>query len=186
MQALTKSTSEVLGGLSLTTLAVTAAIAVYVQRNVRARTVMLTGILGLVAGVALTLAALSARSEALFFLGTAVAGVGFGSGFQGGIRTVVPQAAPHERAGVLSLLFTVSYLGLGVPAVGAGLLVVHGAGLLGAARYYGLALIVFAALALTGLIRVRRDRGRQQSSRPAEQQGSRPAGQQASRLDRTV
>jgi hypothetical protein len=41
---------------------------------------------------------------------------------QDGIRTVVPRVAPHERAGVLSLLFTGSYLGLGVPAVAAGIL----------------------------------------------------------------
>ena len=137
--SLTGSASEVLGGLSLTTLTVTAVSAVYLLRNVAARTVMLAGVLALAAGVAITLAALAAGSPALFFAGTAVSGIGFGAGFQGGIRTVVPQAAPHERAGLLSVLFTISYLGMGVPAVGAGLLAVHGAGLLGAARYYGIA-----------------------------------------------
>ena len=152
---LTGSASEVLGGLSLTALTVTAVSAVYLLRNVAARTVMLAGILALVAGVAITLAALSAGSPALFFTGTAVSGIGFGAGFQGGIRTVVPQAAPHERAGLLSVLFTISYLGMGVPAVGAGAFAVHGAGLLGAARYYGIALIVLAALALAGLYRTR-------------------------------
>jgi MFS family permease len=153
--ALTGSASEVLGGLSLTTLTVTAVSSVYLLRNVAARTVMLAGIIALVAGVAITLAALAAGSPALFFAGTAVSGAGFGSGFQGGIRTVVPQAAPRDRAGLLSVLFTFSYLGMGVPAVGAGLLAVHGAGLLGAARYYGIALIVLAALALAGLYRTR-------------------------------
>jgi MFS family permease len=116
---------------------------------------MLAGIAALVLGVAITLAALSAGSVALFFAGTVVSGIGFGSGFQGGIRIVVPEAAPRDRAGVLSLLFTVAYLGMGIPAVGAGLLAVHGPGLLGAARYYGLALIVLAALALAGLHRTR-------------------------------
>ena len=156
VRALTGSASEVLGGLSLTALTVTAVSSVYLLRNVAARTVMLAGILALVTGVAITLAALSAGSVALFFAGTAVSGIGFGSGFQGGIRTVVPLAAPRERAGVLSLLFTISYLGMGIPAVGAGLLAVHGAGLVGAARYYGAALIVLAALALAGLHRTRR------------------------------
>jgi MFS family permease len=155
VRALTGSPSEVLGGISLTTLTVTAVSSVYLLRNVAARTVMLIGVLALVAGVAVTLAALAAGSVPLFFTGTAVSGIGFGSGFQGGIRTVVPQAAPHERAGVLSLLFTISYLGLGVPAVGAGLLAVHGAGLLGAARDYGIALLALAALALAGLYRTR-------------------------------
>ncbi len=57
---------------------------------------------------------------------------------------------------MLSLLFTVSYLGLGVPAVAAGFLAVHGAGLTGAARDYGAALIVLAAFAFAALSRARR------------------------------
>jgi MFS family permease len=117
---------------------------------------MVTGIGALVAGVAVTLVALSTGSTALFFVGTAVSGVGFGSGFQGGIRTVVPSAAPHERSGVLSLLFVVSYLGMGVPAVAAGFLAVHGAGLIGAARDYGIALIALGVVALAALYRTRR------------------------------
>jgi MFS family permease len=156
VRTLTGSSSIVLGGLSLTVLTATAASSVYLLRNAPARTVMVTGIAALVAGVAVTLVALGTGSAALFFVGTAVSGVGFGSGFQGGIRTVVPAAAPHERAGVLSLLFTVSYLGMGVPAVAAGLLAVHGAGLTGAARDYGVAVIVLAALALAALSRTRR------------------------------
>ena len=129
-------------------LAATAVSSVYLLRHVPARNVLVWGIAGLVAGVAITLIALGAGSVALFFAGTAVSGVGFGSGFQGGIRTVVPEAAPHERAGVLSLLFVISYLGMGVPAVAAGFGATDGLGLLGSARVYGIALIVLAGLAL--------------------------------------
>jgi hypothetical protein len=153
--ALTGNQSVVLGSASLTALTVTAVSSVYLLRNVPARTVLAWGIAGLVAGVAITLVALGAGSVALFFVGTAVSGVGFGAGFQGGIRTVVPLAEPHERAGVLSLLFVVSYLGMGVPAVAAGFGATDGLGLLGAARVYGLALIVLAGLALAGLRRTR-------------------------------
>ena len=111
----------VLGAASLTVLAATAVSSVYLLRNVRRADVCSTGASPLVAGVAITLIALDAGlGGRLFFAGTAVSGIGFGGGFQGGIRTVVPQAAPHERAGVLSLLFVVSYLGMGVPAVAAG------------------------------------------------------------------
>jgi MFS family permease len=156
VQSLTGSPSVVTGGLSLAVLTVPAVAAVYLLRKAPARTVMLTGIAGLVAGVAITLVALGTGSAGLFFAGTAVSGIGFGAGFQGGVRTVVPAAAPHERAGVMSLLFTISYLGLGVPAVAAGLLAAHGAGLDGAARYYSAALIVLAALALAALSRTRR------------------------------
>jgi len=42
---------------------------------------------------------------------------------------------------------------MGVPTVIAGFLVVHGAGLIGAARYYDVALIVLAAAALAALFR---------------------------------
>jgi hypothetical protein len=42
-----------------------------------------------------------------------ISGVGFGSGFQDGIRTVIPLALAHERSGVLSLLYVVSYVGEG-------------------------------------------------------------------------
>jgi MFS family permease len=156
VHALTGSASVVLGAASVTLLTVTAVASTYLLRHAPARTVMLTGIAALVVGVAITLVALGTGSAALFFAGTAVSGVGFGSGFQGGIRTVVPAAAPHERAGVLSLLFTVSYLGLGVPAVAAGFLAEHGAGLTGAARDYGAALIVLAVLAFAALSRTRR------------------------------
>jgi hypothetical protein len=156
VQALTGSSNVVLGGGSMTLLTITAVGSVYLLRNAPARAVMLTGIAALVAGVAMTLVALETGSAALFFAGTAVSGIGFGSGFQGGIRTVVPLAAPHERAGVLSLLFVVSYLGMGIPAVAAGFLAVHGAGLIGASRDYCVALIVLAALAFAALARTRR------------------------------
>jgi MFS family permease len=135
VQALSGSASVVLGGLSLTVLTGFAAGAVLALRAVSPRTVILTGIGALIAGVTVTLLALTIKSPAAFFAGTAVSGVGFGSGLQGGIRTVVPRVAARERAGVLSLLFVVSYLGLGVPAVAAGFLAVHGPGPLGAARY---------------------------------------------------
>jgi len=156
VHALTGSGSVVLGGVSLSLLTVTAASSVYLLRKAPARAVMLAGVAALVTGVAITLVALATGSAWLFFAGTAVSGVGFGSGFQGGIRTVVPVTAPHERTGVLSLLFTISYLGLGVPAVAAGFLAVHGAGLTGAARDYGAALLVLAVLAAAALARTRR------------------------------
>ncbi len=156
VQALTGSANAVLGAASLSVLAASAVASVYLLRNVDARIVLVSGIAGLVAGVAVTLVALGIGSEALFFAGTLVSGVGFGAGFQGGIRSVVPLAEPHERAGLLSLLFVVSYLGMGVPAVAAGFGATDGLGLLGAARVYGVALIAAAGFALAILHRTRR------------------------------
>jgi MFS family permease len=169
VDSLTGSLDVVLGGLSLFVLTLTAVISIVVLRTAAARTVMLTGILTLIIGAAVTMLALTIKSTPVFFLGTAISGVGFGSGFQGGIRTVVPLAAAHERAGVLSLVYIVSYLGLGLPAVVAGFVIVHGAGLTDTAIYYGGAVILLAALALVGLLRVRTPAvgGQPAAARPA-------------------
>jgi MFS family permease len=155
VHALTGSGDVVLGSLSLFVLAASAVVAIIVLRRAPARTVMLSGILALVIGVTVTVMALSLRSAVVFFAGSAIAGAGFGSGFQGSIRTVVPLAAAHERAGLVSLLYVVSYLGLAVPAVLAGFGVVHGGGLVDTTRYYGAAVIALAALALSGLVKHR-------------------------------
>jgi sugar phosphate permease len=128
---------------------------------------MLFGILALITGVAVTVMAVSLGSVAIFFAGSAIAGTGFGSGFQGGIRTVVPLAAAHERAGLVSLLYVVSYLGLGVPAVLAGFGVVHGGGLINTTRYYGAAVIALAALALFSLVKNRPGRAATPATVPA-------------------
>jgi MFS family permease len=152
LRGLTGSTSVVLAGSGLAVLAGVAAVVTWLLRAVGARTVMLVGTGALVLGMALTVLALSAASVPLFFLGAVAAGIGFGSGFQGGIRTVVPLAAPHERSGVLSLLFVVSYLGMGLPAVVAGFLVVHAGGLVTTAREYAGLVVVLALAALAGLV----------------------------------
>jgi MFS family permease len=146
----------VLGGLILVAFAGVASALVIALRNAVPIKVMTAGIVALLAGVAVTLLALGTGSLPLFFVGTAIAGLGFGGGFQGGIRIVVPLVQPHERSGVLSLLYVISYLGFGGPAVVAGVLTVHGPGLLGAAAIYGVAVIVLALLALAALIRAQR------------------------------
>jgi hypothetical protein len=108
--------------------------------------------------------ALGAGSVVGFFAATAVAGVGFGAGFQGAIRSVVPLAAPHERAGVLSVLFLVSYLALGLPAVGAGILVGHGGGLLRIAEGYGGVVALLALVALAGQLATTAGRRRRRTA----------------------
>ena len=167
VHTLTGSGNVVLGSLSLFVLAASAVTATVAARRAAARTVMLFGILALITGATVTVIAVSLGSPAVFFAGSAIAGAGFGSGFQGGIRTVVPLAAAHERAGLVSVLYVVSYLGLGVPVVLAGFGVVHGGGLIDTARYYGAAVIVLAALALFGLLKNRPGRGAESTGRPS-------------------
>jgi len=150
VRRLVGSSSLVLGGLVLFALAASGAATVLLSRTRSARSVLLFGNLALIAGVALTLVAISSSAAGAFFAGAVLAGAGFGCGFQGAIRTVVPLAAAHQRAGVLSVLYVIAYLSMGVPAVFAGLRVVHGGGLLATAHEYGLAVIALAAAALLG------------------------------------
>ncbi len=153
VHSLSGSASVLLGGLSLFVLAGSGAVAVLLLRGLPARAVMQLGTLGLVVGTAGMLVAVSLSSTAGFFTGTVVAGAGFGSAFQGAIRTVLPLAEAHERAGLLSVVYTASYLAMGGPAVIAGILVVHSGGLLRTVDEYGAAVIALAAVALLQLLR---------------------------------
>ena len=120
------------------------------------RTVMTYGAFALIAGTAAAMGALGAQSAVGFFLATALAGSGFGAGFQGAMRTVLPTAKAHERAGVLSVVCVVSYLAMGVPAIIAGFFVSHGSALLPTAQHFGTVVAALAAFALLGTLRGRK------------------------------
>jgi MFS family permease len=148
--------SLLLGGLALFVLAGSGALTVLYLRAHGAHALMQLGTAALVAGVALIVAAISGDSLAWFFVGTAIAGMGFGVGFQGAIRSVASLAEAHERAGVLSVLYVVAYLSMGVPAILGGIRVVHGGGLFTTAREYGFVVMALAAVALLGSL-IRRE-----------------------------
>lgn len=148
MRKLAGSSSSLLGGLAPFTLAASGALTVFVMRAREAREVLRFGTAALALGVWLSVFALDHASVALFFAGTALAGAGFGSSFQGAIRSVVPLTESHERAGVLSVLYVISYLSMGLPAVIAGTRVVYGGGITNAAHEYGFAVMLLAGLAL--------------------------------------
>ncbi|MBC2639716.1 MULTISPECIES: MFS transporter [unclassified Rhodococcus (in: high G+C Gram-positive bacteria)] len=139
--------TSLIGAIMVATLTGTGAVAVFLLRNVAAQRTLLVGASALVAGVAVTLIGAETSSAGLILTGTAVAGIGFGSGFQGTIRTVMPLAEPHERAGLLSSIYVIAYLANSVPALAAGYLVGK-VGLVDTTRIYGGLVIVLAAAAL--------------------------------------
>ena len=116
------------------------------------RTVMAYGAFALIAGTAAVMAALDAQSAAGFFLASALAGSGFGAAFQGAMLTVLPTAKANERAGVLSVVFVVSYLAMGIPAIVAGFFVSHNGALLPTAQHFGAVVETLAAFALLGTL----------------------------------
>ncbi|MFT3835625.1 MAG: MFS transporter [Myxococcaceae bacterium] len=151
VRKLSGTSSPTLAGLALFVLAATGAITVYAARNRASREVLQWGTASLIAGVALTLVTVAQGAFGGFLIGTAIAGAGFGMTFQGAVRSVLPLAAAHQRAGVLSLLYVVAYLSMGTPAVIAGLRVLHGRDVAGAAQEYGAAVMALAAVAFAGV-----------------------------------
>jgi MFS family permease len=154
IRQLSGSDSLLLGGLALFALAAGGATSVLLLAagTMPPHRIMAAGTAVLFLGVAVTLIAVVYTLPITFFVGAAIAGAGLGPAFQGSLRTVVTQVEPHQRAGVLSVVFVVSYLAMGVPAVIGGVLVVDGGGLIPAAREYGLAVMALAATALVGLL----------------------------------
>jgi len=150
LRGMLNSRSPVLGGLALFVLAASAGISVLLLQRRTPQQMMMLGAGSLLAGVALIVFALAQGAVAPFFLGTAVAGIGFGAGFQGAVRTVIPSAAPHERAGTLSIIFIISYLAMGLPAVAAGFMLARHVNIIAVAEYFCAVVMVLAAAALAG------------------------------------
>jgi MFS family permease len=84
------------------------------------RRVVMVGLGLFVAALALTVAALSQASMALFLAGTVVGGVAVGSVFMGSMATANRLAPPARRGQVISTYFVACYSGLIVPVVGVG------------------------------------------------------------------
>jgi predicted MFS family arabinose efflux permease len=147
--------SPLLGGGVVATLVLSGAAAVLALRTRPARAVLASGTAALVLGLGVTLAGVQWHSTAAFFAGSAIAGLGFGAAFNGTLRSLVPLAEAHERAGLMSTFFALSYLAFSVPAIVAGLLAGR-IGLQAAAMGYGLLLVALAGTALAMMAR-RRD-----------------------------
>ncbi|KAA0947391.1 MULTISPECIES: MFS transporter [unclassified Pseudomonas] len=151
VRAATGSTSNLIGGGLVAVLTLSGAVMIFSLRNRPADKVLRLGASLLAVGVALILAAVHSASLPLFFFATLVAGSGFGAGFLGALRSVVPLALPHERAGLISAFYVLSYLAFCLPSLLAGHLT-RTFGLIATTDGYGLVLIVLALSALVGLM----------------------------------
>jgi MFS family permease len=147
LRIVTGSTSPLLGGLAVSVLTYSGALSMLLVRPWPGTTILTRSMSGLILGVVVTLAGVYAQSIPLLLIGTVISGVGFGAGFFGSIRTVVPLAQPQERAGLLSVIFIVCYLAFSLPTIVAGLFVPT-LGLPLTLYIYGAVVIVLAAISL--------------------------------------
>jgi MFS family permease len=153
VRAATGLTLPLVGSVAVSTLMLSGAVSVLALREMAAARVLSIAIAALIAGVAITLAGVWEQTVVLMLLGAAVAGIGFGAAFSGNLRTILPLAKTHERAGLLSAFYVISYLSFSLPAIAAGLAVPE-LGLPMTATLYGavvmtLALVSWAARSLT-------------------------------------
>ena len=138
--------------LVLPVMLLAATTAVLLFRNWPAQRVLLIGTNGLWTGVAISLLGLQQHSATILVAGSIIAGIGFGTSFSGSLRTLLPTAEPHHRAGLLSALYVLSYLAFSLPAVAAGLSVPV-LGLATVAYVYGGAVIVLAIISMIASLR---------------------------------
>ncbi|MBD9458703.1 MFS transporter [Pseudomonas sp. PDM05] len=151
VRAATGSTSNLIGGGLVAVLTLSGALMIFSLRNRPADKVLRLGASLLAVGVGLILTAVHSASLPLFFMATLVAGSGFGAGFLGALRSVVPLALPHERAGLMSAFYVLSYLAFCLPSLLAGNLI-RSFGLIATTDGYGVVLILLSLGALGGLL----------------------------------
>lgn len=151
VRAATGSTSHLIGGGLVAVVTLSGAVMIYSLRDRPADKVMRLSAVLLATGVALLLVAVQTASLGLFFIASVIAGFGFGGGFMGSVRSIVGLALPHERAGLMSAFYVLSYLAFCLPALLAGNLS-RVYGLIATTDGYGAVLIVLALGALMGLL----------------------------------
>jgi MFS family permease len=137
--------SGLVNGIAIVALIGTGAVAGYVLGSVDAR---FTGIMGqalVVVGAATVLLSVVSSLFSLFFIGSVIAGVGFGASFSAAVRLIAPLAGPHERAELFAAVYVLSYLAFSLPVIVAGQLIAP-LGLMATTTGYVAVVVMLAAL----------------------------------------
>ncbi|WP_323748183.1 MFS transporter [Catenulispora rubra] len=146
---LSGSKNLLLGGAAVALMLACSATAQVLGYGRSARALEIAGLPLLATGLIALAIAGSASSLPLLIGATAVAGLGQGLTFLGGLTAINSAAPAHRRADVLSSFFVILYLGVGVPVVGVGFVATR-VGLLTAVQYFawGAAVLCVAVLAV--------------------------------------
>jgi MFS family permease len=119
------TTDAIVSGVGIVALAAAAALAQLATGRTPPWVATSAGSIALAVGVLLIVLAAATGSAAIYLIGSIVGGAGFGAAFLGGLRALVAAIPPGHRAAVLSAFYIVAYTSLSVPAVLAGIVVVH-------------------------------------------------------------
>ncbi|MFD0309385.1 hypothetical protein [Streptomyces sp. NPDC127119] len=144
--------NHLLGGAVPAMLCGTGALATAVMRASSARSCIVVGCVTLAVGPGLTAVALGIGNSALFYTSTVIAGVGFGVGYLGALRSLVNLADPEHRGALVSAIYLVAYTAFSVPVVVAGAVATR-EGLEHTAIGFCVVLAVLAVTALVATLR---------------------------------
>jgi MFS family permease len=139
------------GGVAVFLLSGTGGVAPILFASAAPAKMMVRGCVTLLAGLAVTFAAVATSTAPIFLAGTALSGVGFGLAFVGAYRATVAHAAADELAGLVAAIYIASYLAFSIPTVLAGLASTR-FGLHDTALVYSAAVAILVALAAGNFI----------------------------------
>lgn len=148
--AVTDLHSPVMGALPVFLLSLVGAGSVLMLRRHSPRLALLIGGWSIAIGMLLILFGMHAQAPWLLLIAILSAGVGFGAGFMGVMRTVTPLVAASQRAAVMAALYVIWYLSASVPALLAGM-ATDQVGLQTTTYVYAAVVIALAATALLGM-----------------------------------
>jgi MFS family permease len=147
MRTVTGVETPLLGGIVVSVLMLSGGASIFALQHRAGRSILSIGMSLMLVGVGTLLYGVEDRSTVIMAAGSAVTGLGFGAGFLGGLRLLMPLAEPNERAALMAVFYLISYLAFCLPAIAAGFLA-QALGLVGAIQIYGGAVMALAATAL--------------------------------------
>ena len=113
--------SRALSGVTVFAVFGTAALAQTLTSRMSSKAKLSLGISAEALGLIALVTGMHTLSLPMFLIGGVVAGIGAGVLFKAAVGAVAAMAAPAQRSEALAGLFLISYLGLGIPAVGIGI-----------------------------------------------------------------
>ncbi|WP_415972754.1 MFS transporter [Rhodococcus sp. 077-4] len=112
--------SRLLSGATVFAVFGTAALAQTLTSRMTSTAKLALGISAEAVGLITLVTGMHALSLPMFLIGGVIAGIGAGVLFKAAVGAVTAMAAPAQRSEALAGLFLISYLGLGIPALGIG------------------------------------------------------------------
>lgn len=139
--------SGLVNGVAIVALSGAGAVGGYAFGSVRARLVSVLGEALVALGTAVVLLSVVSSLFDLFFVGSVIAGIGFGTSFSGALRLLAPLAGAHERAELFAAVYVIGYLAFSLPVILAGQLI-DPFGLLATTTGYTAVVVLLAAVGL--------------------------------------